>query len=39
METSAKDGSNVEKLFFDAGKILYKVSMDNRVKKVRNNKM
>ncbi len=36
METSAKNGSNVEKLFADVGKILYRVSLENKdVNKVR----
>ena len=37
METSAKNGLNVEKLFCDVGKILYNFSMEkNEVNKVRN---
>ncbi len=37
METSAKSGFNVDKLFSEVGKILYKVSMDNSyMNKVRN---
>ena len=36
METSAKSGFNVDKLFSEIGKILYKYSMDNSyVNKVR----
>jgi hypothetical protein len=36
METSAKNGLNVEKLFTDVGKILYRVSLENKdVNKVR----
>ena len=36
METSAKDGLNVNKLFCDVGKILYNFSMEkNKVNKVR----
>ena len=36
METSAKNGLNVEKLFCDIGKILYNYSMEkNEVSKVR----
>ena len=38
METSAKDGSNVNKLFCEAGKILYKITNDldedNSVRKI-----
>jgi hypothetical protein len=38
METSAKDGSNVTKLFCEAGKILYKITDDlekeNNVRKI-----
>jgi hypothetical protein len=38
METSAKSGFNVIKLFCDAGKILYEDSLKKReVNKVRNN--
>ena len=38
METSAKDGLNVEKLFFTIGKMLYNFSMEkNQVNKVRKN--
>ena len=38
METSAKSGFNVDKLFGEVGKILYKVSMDNSdINKVRKN--
>ena len=37
METSAKSGFNVDKLFSEVGKILYNISMDNsNVNKVRN---
>ena len=38
METSAKNGLNVEKLFFNIAKILYKFSLENdKVEKVRKN--
>jgi len=30
LETSAKNGANVEKLFADVGKILYRVSLENK---------
>jgi hypothetical protein len=41
METSAKSGFNVDKLFSEVGKILYNVSMENsdvnKVRKIYNN--
>ena len=37
LETSAKDGNNIEKLFVEIGKILYRDSKEkNKVNKVRN---
>ncbi len=39
METSAKNGLNVKELFFEAGKLLYKKTLEeNKVNKVRKNK-
>jgi len=37
LETSAKDGNNIEKLFVEIGKILYRDSKEKKkVNKVRN---